>query len=55
VDLRNLVPVVGSILPIKGGGGPSLIELVTPEKARLQESVDAAVAWLRANEEKRKA
>jgi hypothetical protein len=47
-----LVPVIGSILPCKGGGGPSLIELVTPEKARLQEAVDAAVGWLRTNEEK---
>jgi alanyl-tRNA synthetase len=54
VDLRKLVPVIGSILPCKGGGGPSLVELVTPEKARLQETVDAAVGWLRANEEKLK-
>jgi alanyl-tRNA synthetase len=51
-DLRKLVPVIGSILPCKGGGGPSLVELVTPEKARLQEAIDAAVGWLRTNEEK---
>jgi alanyl-tRNA synthetase len=55
VDLRKLVPVVGSILPCKGGGGPSLVELVTPEKARLQEAVETAVGWLRINEEKLKA
>jgi alanyl-tRNA synthetase len=53
-DLRKLVPGVGAVVPCKGGGGPSLIELVTPEKARLQEAVDAAVDWLRANEEKLK-
>jgi alanyl-tRNA synthetase len=54
-DLRKLVAVIGSILPCKGGGGPSLVELVTPEKARLQEAVDAAADWLRTNEEKLKA
>jgi alanyl-tRNA synthetase len=54
VDLRKLVPAVGAVVPCKGGGGPSLVELVTPEKARLPETVDAAVGWLRANEEKLK-
>jgi len=54
VDLRKLVPAVGAVVPCKGGGGPSLVELVMPEKARLQETVDAAVGWLRANEEKLK-
>jgi alanyl-tRNA synthetase len=53
-DLRKLVPVLGAILPVKGGGGPSLIELVTPEKARLKEAVEAAVGWLRTNEDKLK-
>jgi alanyl-tRNA synthetase len=53
-DLRKLVPVIGSIVPCKGGGGPSLIELVTPEKTRLQEAVETAVDWLRTNEEKLK-
>jgi alanyl-tRNA synthetase len=46
-DLRELIPVVGAALPVRGGGGPSLIELVTPEKARLREAVDVAAAWLR--------
>jgi alanyl-tRNA synthetase len=54
-DLRKLVPVIGSILPCKGGGGPSLVELVTPEKTRLQEAIETTVGWLRANEEKLKA
>jgi alanyl-tRNA synthetase len=48
-DLRQLVPVVAAVLPVKGGGGPSLVELVTPETARLREAVDAAEAWLKAN------
>jgi alanyl-tRNA synthetase len=48
-DLRGLVPVVGAVLPVKGGGGPSLIELVTADKARLKEAVDAAAAWLKEN------
>jgi alanyl-tRNA synthetase len=48
-DLRRLVPVVGAVLPVKGGGGPSLVELVTAEKGRLKEAVDAAVDWLRKN------
>lgn len=51
-DLRQLVPVIGAVLPVKGGGGPSLVELVTTDAARLGEAVAAAVAWLRANEEK---
>ncbi len=46
VDLRDLVPVVGAVVPVKGGGGPSLVELVTPEKGRLAEAVAAARAWL---------
>ncbi len=48
-DLRQIVPVVAAVLPVKGGGGPSLVELVTAEKARLREAVEAAEAWLRAN------
>jgi len=51
-DLRQLAAIVGAVLPVKGGGGPSLVELVTAEKERLREAVDAAVAWLRANAEK---
>ena len=48
-DLRQLVPVVAAVVPVKGGGGPSLVELVTAEPARLREAVDAAAAWLREN------
>ncbi|MBN2264645.1 MAG: hypothetical protein JW775_02405 [Candidatus Aminicenantes bacterium] len=48
-DLRQLVPVVAAVVPVKGGGGPSLVELVTPEKARLSEAVESARSWLEAN------
>jgi alanyl-tRNA synthetase len=48
-DLRQLVPVVGAVVPVKGGGGPSLVELVTADRAKLGEAVEAAAAWLREN------
>jgi alanyl-tRNA synthetase len=48
-DLRQIVAVVGAVVPVRGGGGPSLVELVTVEKAGLQAAIDAAVAWLREN------
>jgi alanyl-tRNA synthetase len=48
-DLRQIVPVVAAVVPVKGGGGPSLVELVTADKARLREAVEAAAAWLEAN------
>jgi alanyl-tRNA synthetase len=46
-DLRQIVPAIAAVVPVKGGGGPSLVELVTTEKARLREAVEAAAAWLR--------
>ena len=49
IDLRTAVPVVSAVVPVKGGGGPSLVELVTPEKARLAEAVESARSWLEAN------
>ena len=48
-DLRQIVPVVSAVAPVKGGGGPSLVELVLGDKARLKEAVEAAAAWLREN------
>ncbi|NLH77132.1 MAG: hypothetical protein GX465_08845 [Acidobacteria bacterium] len=48
-DLRQLSAVVGAVVPVKGGGGPSLVELVTSEKDRLSAAVEAAVAWLKEN------
>jgi hypothetical protein len=54
VDVRKIIPVVEAVVPVKGGGGPSLVELVTPEIPRLEAAVEAAAAWLRANEERLK-
>ncbi len=48
-DLRQLAAVVGAVAPVKGGGGPTLVELVMSEKSRLGEAVAAAVAWLKEN------
>ena len=45
-DLRELIPVIGQVVPVKGGGGPSLVELVTSEKSRLAEAVAAARSWI---------
>lgn len=54
-DLRQLVPVVAAVVPVKGGGGPSLVELVTADKGGLKDAVAAAADWLRKNEESLKA
>lgn len=48
-DLRQAVPAVAAVVPVKGGGGPSLVELVTPDKSRIKDALDAATAWLREN------
>ncbi len=48
-DLRQVVPVVAALVPVKGGGGPSLVELVMADKARLGDAVAVAAAWLREN------
>ena len=45
-DLRGLVPVIGAVVAVKGGGGPSLVELVTQEKDKLGTAIEAARAWL---------
>jgi alanyl-tRNA synthetase len=48
-DLRQAIPAVAAAVPVKGGGGPSLIELVTADPGRLKAAVDAAAAWLKEN------
>lgn len=45
-DLRQAMPAVAAVVPVKGGGGPSLVELVTADKGRLGEAVGAAARWL---------
>ena len=39
VDLRQLAPVVSSIVSGKGGGGASLVEIVTQDPTRLDEAL----------------
>jgi alanyl-tRNA synthetase len=53
-DLRGLIPIVGALVPVKGGGGPSLVELVTPEKDKLGPAVEAARKWIEAHGARRK-
>jgi alanyl-tRNA synthetase len=53
-DLRALGPVIDAVVPVKGGGGPSLVELVTPDKDRLTAAVEAARAWLVSHDDKLK-
>ncbi len=48
-DLRQIVPVLAAVVPVKGGGGPSLVELVMADKGRLKDAVEAAAAWLEEN------
>ncbi len=45
-DLRQAVPAVAAVVPVKGGGGPSLVELVLADGGRLKDAVAAAAAWL---------
>jgi alanyl-tRNA synthetase len=48
-DLRQLAPVIAAVVPVKGGGGPSLVELVLADKGKIKEAVEAARAWLQEN------
>lgn len=39
VDLREFVPLVSSLVNGKGGGGPSLVEIVTPDPDQVEEAL----------------
>ncbi len=41
-DARTLVPVIAGVLEAKGGGSPSLVELVTSETGKVAAALDAA-------------
>ena len=41
-DARTLVPVITGVLEAKGGGSPSLVELVTSETGKVAAALDAA-------------
>ncbi len=46
LDMRTLIPIVEDVIPVKGGGRPSMIELVTPEKDKLAAAVAAARSFV---------
>jgi alanyl-tRNA synthetase len=46
-DVRKIIPAVAAVVPVKGGGRPSLVELVLEDAARLNEALDAACAEIR--------
>ena len=46
LDARMLVPVIDKILEARGGGSPSLVELVTPETGKVAAALDAARAHI---------
>jgi len=48
LDMRRLVPVISATVPAKGGGGPTLVEMVTAEPGRLAEALAAARAFVEA-------
>jgi len=47
IDLRQLIPVVAPVVSGKGGGGASLVEIVTEEPARLDGALLKAEEFMR--------
>jgi alanyl-tRNA synthetase len=48
VDLREFAPLVSEMVSGKGGGGPSLVEIVTPDESRLEEALEAVAKAVQA-------
>ena len=48
-DMRKLIPEISSFINVKGGGRPSLVELVGEEKDKLESALDKASASLPVN------
>jgi alanyl-tRNA synthetase len=46
LDVRTLIPVVSAVVQVRGGGSPSLVELVTTEKDKLGPALEAARKFL---------
>ena len=46
LDVRTLIPVVSAVVQVRGGGSPSLVELVTTEKDKLGPALEAAGKFL---------
>jgi len=46
LDVRTLIPAVSAVVQVRGGGSPSLVELVTTEKGKLGPALEAARKFL---------
>ena len=46
LDVRTLIPAVSAVVQVRGGGSPSLVELVTTEKDKLSPALEAARKFL---------
>lgn len=44
-DVRTILPAVAAVVPAKGGGGPTLLELVMENPEKLAAALDAAKAF----------
>jgi len=42
LDVRTLIPAVSAVIQVRGGGSPSLVELVTMEKDKVGPALEAA-------------
>jgi len=47
IDMREVIKILQSEVNIKGGGSPSLVELVTPEKDKAEKILTLAVNYLK--------
>ena len=45
-DVRTLIPAVSAVIQVRGGGSPSLVELVTTEKGKVGPALEAARKFL---------
>lgn len=48
VDVREVIPVLQAEVQLKGGGSPTLVELVSPEKDKAERAIELALEFLRA-------
>jgi len=46
LDVRTLIPAVSAVIQVRGGGSPSLVELVTTEKGKVGPALEAARKFL---------
>jgi alanyl-tRNA synthetase len=46
LDVRTLIPAISAVVQVRGGGSPSLVELVTTEKGKVGPALEAARKFL---------